>query len=95
MFAANIPGSTRASAVEYLIPQPSLPGIGVHLLVHHSGPRRQHPQSIWSCRGLGTAFAEVTAEDHPDKVRESETGEPLPSPQVSHCITFYLHHNPP
>ena len=61
----------------------------------HSGPQRQHPQSIQSCRGLGPAFAEVTAEDHPDKVRESEAGEPLPSPQVSQCITFHLHHNPP
>ena len=95
MFAADIPGSTCAHAVEYLILQPSLPGIGVHLLVLHSSPQRQHPQSIWSCRGFSPAFAEVTAEDHPDKVGESEAGEPLPSPQVSQCITFHLHHKPP
>ena len=61
----------------------------------HSGPQRQHPQSSQSWRGLGPVSAEVTAEDHPEKVRESEAGEPLPSPQVSQCITFHLHHNPP
>ena len=63
--------------------------------MHHSGPQRQHPQSIQSCRGLGPAFPEVTAEDHPDKVRESEAGQPLHSQQVSQCITFHLHHNSP
>ena len=62
--------------------------------MHHSGPQRQHPESIRLCRGLGPVFAEVTAEDHPDKVRESEAGEPLSSTQVSQCITFHFHHNP-
>ena len=63
--------------------------------MHHSSPQRQHPESIRSCKGLGPVLAEVTAQDHLDKVRETEAGEPLPSPLVSQCITFHFHHNPP
>ena len=87
MFAADIPGSTHAHAVEYPITSTFTAWNQSSSPCASQQPMKTTPIVYLVVQRVRPAFAEVTAEDHPDKVRESEQE----SPSLVHRLVSALH----